>query len=44
MDRPNQKRKTSSFLIGCRALFTMFPQMWINEFKKLRGNDLRIKL
>jgi len=37
MDRPNQKRKTSSFLIGCQALFTMFPQMWINEFKKIEG-------
>jgi len=34
MDRPDQERKTSSFLIGYQALFTMFPQLWINELKR----------
>jgi hypothetical protein len=35
MGGPDQKEKTSSFLIGYQVLFTMFPQLWINEFKKI---------
>jgi hypothetical protein len=37
MDRPDQKRKTYSFLIGYQTLFTMFPQLWINEIKEIEG-------
>jgi hypothetical protein len=33
MGRANPKKKTSSFSNSYKSLFTMFPQMWINEIK-----------
>jgi len=35
--RPNPKNKNSSFSNTYNTLFTMFPQLWINEIKKKRG-------
>jgi hypothetical protein len=37
MERTDPKKKTSSFSIAYRSLFTMFPQMWKNETKHKRG-------
>jgi len=34
------KKKISSFSISYKALFTMFPQLWINEIKNLRGEKI----
>jgi len=31
------KKKTFSFSISYKSLFTMFPQLWINEIKNQRG-------
>jgi hypothetical protein len=37
MGRTDPKKKISSFSISYKSLFTMFPQLWINELKNQRG-------
>jgi hypothetical protein len=34
---PLRERKSYLFSMGYESLFTMFPQMWINETKRKRG-------
>jgi hypothetical protein len=34
---PLRERKSYLFLMGYESLFTMFPQLWINETKRKRG-------
>jgi hypothetical protein len=38
MGRTDPKNKIASFSIGYDSLFTMFPQLWINEIEK-RGEN-----
>jgi len=38
MGRTDPKNKIASFSIGYESLFTMFPQLWINEIEK-RGEN-----
>jgi hypothetical protein len=40
MGRANPNKKSSSFSVGYKSLFTMFPQMWISEIKLKRGEKL----
>jgi hypothetical protein len=40
MARTSPRKKKLSFLMGYESLFTMFPQMWINETKRKRGEKL----
>jgi len=35
--RTDPEKKISSFSMTYKSLFTMFPQMWINETKQKRG-------
>ena len=37
MARASPRKKKLLFLIGYESLFTMFPQLWINETKRKRG-------
>jgi len=37
---PLRERKSYLFLMGYESLFTMFPQMWINETKRKTGEKL----
>jgi hypothetical protein len=37
MARASPKKKKLLFLTGYESLFTMFPQLWINETKRKRG-------
>jgi hypothetical protein len=44
MVRASPRKKNLLFLIGYESLFTMFPQLWINETKRKRGEkSLRIR-
>jgi len=38
MGRTDPKNKIASFSIGYKSLFTMFPQLWINEIEE-RGEN-----
>jgi hypothetical protein len=38
--RTDPKKKISSFSMTYKSLFTMFPQMWINELKNQRGEKV----
>jgi len=44
MGRKEPKKKKPSFLISYNSLFTMFPQMWINEINYSRGAHIEDKL
>jgi hypothetical protein len=34
------EKKTFSFSISYKSLFTMFPQLWISEIKNQRGEKI----
>jgi hypothetical protein len=40
MGENGRKKKICSFSVTYKSLFTLFPQMWINENKKERGEIL----
>jgi hypothetical protein len=40
MGRKDPKNKNSSFSISYKSFSTMFPQMWINEIQKTRGENI----
>jgi len=37
MGKNGRKKKSCSFSVTYKSLFTLFPQMWINENKKKEG-------